>query len=71
MHLSEKAGDLGALSKFVFFIKNNLNKSEVAKIVEKTYKVQVTAVNIVKIDKNRIKKAIVTLKKGQTINEKI
>jgi large subunit ribosomal protein L23 len=62
---------MGGIGKFIFVIKNNLNKTEVKKQVEKKYKVNVTGMNIIKIAKRNFKKAIVTLKKGQTINEKI
>jgi large subunit ribosomal protein L23 len=70
-YISEKSRFLGGFNQFVFLIKNNLNKSEVKKQIEKKYKVNVTGMNIVKIAKKHLKKAIVTLKKGQTINEKI
>ncbi|MCL4406391.1 MAG: 50S ribosomal protein L23 [Patescibacteria group bacterium] len=71
LRVSEKAGDLRGLNQFVFVIKNALNKSEVKKQIEKKYKVNVIGMNIVRIAKKNLKKAIVTLKKGQIINEKI
>lgn len=71
LHTSEKSVSLNNLGKFVFLIKRNLNKSEVKKWVEKKYKVNVIGMNIVRIAKKNLKKAVVTLKKGQTINEKI
>lgn len=71
LHISEKSGAFNKFGKFVFLIKRNLNKSEVKKWVEKKYKVNVIGMNIVKIAKKNLKKAVVTLKKGQTINEKV
>jgi large subunit ribosomal protein L23 len=70
-YISEKSGNMNGIGKFVFVIKNNLNKTEVKKQVEKKYKVNVTGMNIIRIAKRNFKKAIVTLKRGQTINEKI
>lgn len=70
-YLSEKTGRLGGFNQFVFVIKNTLNKSEVRKQIEKKYKVNVVAMNITRIAKKNLKKAVVTLKKGQTINEKV
>jgi len=80
-HISEKTVLLNKLNKFVFVINPKANKSDVKTIVEKTFKVDVLNVNICKIGeeikKNHSKgtyfkrkakkKAIVTLKEGQTI----
>jgi large subunit ribosomal protein L23 len=78
--ISEKAGHLVKLNKYVFKVKNDANKVEVKKAVEAAYKVRVTQVNMVSNQgKNRnfgnragrtssFKKAIVTLKKGDTID---
>lgn len=77
--ISEKAGKLVSLNKYVFAVLKSANKVEVKKAVEKHYKVRVVQVNMVNTQgklKNfgRIagktsgfKKAIVTLKKGDTI----
>ncbi len=77
--ISEKAGKLVSLNKYVFAVLKSANKVEVKKAVEKHYKVRVIQVNMVNTQgklKNfgRIagktsgfKKAIVTLKKGDTI----
>ena len=77
--VSEKAGHLAAQNKYVFKILNSANKVEVKKAVEGFYKVHVTQVNIINNQgKNRtygrtsgrtasLKKAIVTLKKGDKI----
>lgn len=77
--ISEKAGALGRLNKYVFVVKNKTNKVEVKKAVESKYQVKVVRVNIVNT-KGKIKrlgqiagktpgfkKAIVTLKKGESI----
>lgn len=77
--ISEKAGKLVSLNKYVFAVLKSANKVEVKKAVEKHYKVRVIQVNMVNTQgklKNfgRIsgktsgfKKAIVTLKKGDAI----
>lgn len=77
--ISEKAGHLVQLNKYVFKVKPSANKVEVKKAVEAAYKVRVTQVNMVSNQgKNRnfgnragrtssFKKAIVTLKKGDKI----
>ena len=77
--VSEKAGHLAGQNKYVFKILNSANKVEVKKAVESFYKVHVTQVNIINNQgKNRtygrtsgrtssLKKAIVTLKKGDKI----
>ncbi len=77
--ISEKAGHLVSLNKYVFKVKNSANKIEVKKAVENAYKVKVTQVNIIRMEgKHRnygrtsgkmsdFKKAIVTLKKGDKI----
>jgi len=77
--VSEKAGHLAKLNKYIFKVKNSANKVEVKKAVEAAYKVRVTQVNMITNQgKNRnfgnrsgrtssFKKAIVTLKQGDTI----
>ena len=77
--VSEKAGHLASQNKYVFKVKTSANKIEVKKAIEGSYKVKVVQVNIVRNQgKNRtygrasgrtsdFKKAIVTLKKGDTI----
>ncbi len=77
--ISEKAGHLVKLNKYVFKVKGNANKVEVKKAVEQTYKVKVTQVNIIRnLGKTKnfgnrsgitsgFKKAIVTLRKGDSI----
>lgn len=77
--VSEKAGRLSTQGKYVFLVKKAANKVEVKKAVERVYKVNVVGINIVNVKgKHKVfgrtsgrtsdfKKAIVTLKKGQTI----
>jgi len=78
--ISEKAGRLVNLNKYVFKVKRDANKIEVKKAIETAYKVRVTQVNMV-INKGKhrtfgqvsgktqgFKKAIVTLKKGDKID---
>jgi len=68
-HITEKTNLLKAKNQYVFEIVRNTNKSEVRKMIEKAYKVNVVSVNTVRIGK--LKKAIISLKKGQIINEKV
>ena len=77
--ISEKASKLNKESKYVFVVQNDANKISVKKAVEAVYKVKVLAVNIIKNSgktKNfgrtsgrtsAFKKAIITLKPGQSI----
>ena len=77
--VTEKAANLGSLNKYAFVVSKDTNKVEVAKAVETVYGVGVKDVNIVrmmgkKVSRGRIrgqrkdwKKAIVTLKKGDSI----
>ncbi len=77
--ISEKAGSLTKLGKYVFEVTRKATASEVKKEIEKVYKVKVVSVNtIVVAGKNRRygrsvgrtsdrKKAVVTLVSGQTI----
>lgn len=78
--VTEKAGILGEESKYVFMIDNRANKLETIKAIKAVYGVDVRKVNIIRQDGKRVsrgnqkgrrkdwKKAIVSLKKGQTIN---
>ncbi|MFA4999516.1 MAG: 50S ribosomal protein L23 [Parcubacteria group bacterium] len=68
-HVTEKATLLKNENKYVFDVVRNANKSEIKKTLEKTHKINVVSVRTVRIGKT--KKAIVALKAGQTINEKV
>jgi large subunit ribosomal protein L23 len=77
--VSEKAIALAEKGVYVFDVPSSTNKLEVAKAVSSTFKVEVTAVNMLiakgKLKRFRkvlgrerdVKKAMVTLKKGQAI----
>ena len=78
--ITEKATILSDQNKTVFKVHNKANKKNIKKNIEKIFKVNVTKINIVN-QKNKIKmrqgkkstkagykKAIVTLKKGQSID---
>lgn len=82
--ISEKSYALANSSnKYVFFVDEDVNKIEIADTVEKKYKVKVLSVNIVikpgkrfrdwksnkSFRKSDKRKAIVTLKKGDKIDE--
>jgi large subunit ribosomal protein L23 len=78
-HLSEKSNILSTKGVYVFKVNTTANKIEIKKAVEKVYDVHVVRINIVNNrGKSRRmgrtvgrtsdwKKAIVTLKKGETI----
>jgi len=77
--VTEKATDLSSSNKYVFVVTNAANKIEVAKAVYAVYGVRPVSVNIIsmkgkQVTRGRIKgkrkdwkKAIVTLKKGDSI----
>ena len=78
--ITEKSTNLTSLNKIVFKVMVSANKKNLKKNIEKIFKVNVTKINIIK-KKNRTKftrgrsvkikgykKAIVTLKKGQSID---
>ncbi len=77
--ITEKAANFGTLNKYAFVVTGQSNKVEVAKAVQAVYGVKPVNVNIVcvkgkAVTRGRIKgrrsdmkKAIVTLKKGDTI----
>ena len=78
--VTEKSTNLSEQNKIVFKINKRANKISIKKNIEKIFKVQVTKVNIInkqnrtkttrgkKIRVQGYKKAIVTLKKGQSID---
>ena len=78
--ITEKSTNLSSLNKIVFKVSASANKKNLKKNIEKIFKVNVTKINIIN-KKNRVKftrgrnikikgykKAIVTLKKGQSID---
>ncbi len=77
--VTEKNTDLRVLGKYAFEVAREANKQQVKEAVEKAFKVTVTAVNVVtvrgkmrRIGRRQImtqpwKKAVVTLKPGDTI----
>ncbi len=79
--VTEKSYTLGALSQYVFEVSPRANKKSIAQAVAEAYGVSVVSVNIIRIPGKRkafgaaqiqgkrrdLKKAIVTLTKGQTI----
>ena len=78
--VTEKSTNLSEQNKIVFKVPSNANKNNLKSNIEKIFKVTVTKVNIInkhsrmKISRGRkvkvkgYKKAIITLKKGQTID---
>jgi len=78
--VTEKATSLSEFNKIVFNVHNGASKKTIKKSIEKIFKVNVIKVNTINLKgktkmvrgkktfKSNIKKAIVTLKKGQTID---
>ena len=79
-HITEKSTNLSEQNKIIFKVPNKANKKNLKKNIEKIFKVNVTKINIIN-KRTRVKttnrgskkvlgykKAIVTIKKGQTID---
>jgi large subunit ribosomal protein L23 len=78
--ITEKSTNLSEQNKIIFKINKNANKKNIKKNIEKLFKVNVVKVNIInqksklkmkqgkKSVKSGYKKAIITLKKGQSID---
>ncbi len=78
--ITEKAGDLSGLNKYIFIVDKKANKSETKKAIESIYGVKVNDVNIVNAKEkskrlgrslgktSAYKKAIITLKEGHKID---
>ena len=78
--LTEKTTNLSGQNKIVFKVHKKANKTNLKKNIEKIFKVNVVKINIInkqnrikltrgrKVKVSGFKKAIVTLKKGQTID---
>ena len=79
-NVTEKSTSLSEFNKVVFKVDKNANKKTIKKSIEKIFKVNVVKINTVnikrkaKLVKNKksfkpgYKKAIITLKKGQSID---
>ena len=79
-NITEKSTSLSDLNKIVFKVDKGANKQSIKKSIEKIFKVNVIKINTInikgktKLIKNRktfktgYKKAIITLKKGQSID---
>lgn len=77
--ITEKATNLVNIGKYVFVVSVNANKISVARAIEATYGVKPVSVNMINMDGKKVsrgrvsgqrsdwRKAIVTLKKGDTI----
>ena len=78
--VTEKSTNLSEYNKIVFKVPHNSNKTNLKKNIEKIFKLNVTKINIVnkqsrikltrgkKVKIQGYKKAIITLKKGQSID---
>jgi len=79
-NVTEKSTSLSEFNKVVFKVSKNANKKSIKKSIEKIFKVNVVKINTVNIRKKAkmvrnkkafkpgYKKAIITLKKGQSID---
>tara|TARA_Y100001935_G_C17138136_1_gene424076 strand:+ start:232 stop:525 length:294 start_codon:yes stop_codon:yes gene_type:complete len=78
--VTEKSTNLSEHNKIVFKVPDSANKKNLKKNIEKIFKVNVTKINIInkrnrtkftrgrKVKISGFKKAIITLKKGQSID---
>ena len=78
--LTEKSTNLSGENKIVFKVRMSANKKNLKNNIEKIFKVNVTKINIInkqnrtkftrgrKVKVSGFKKAIITLKKGQSID---
>ena len=78
--VTEKSTNLSELNKIIFKVPDGANKKNLKKNIEKIFKVNVTQINIInkqnrtkvtrgkKVKVPGYKKAIITLKKGQSID---
>ena len=78
--VTEKSTNLTELNKITFKVPDGANKKNLKKNIEKIFKVNVTKINIInkqnrikmtrgkKVKVSGYKKAIITLKKGQSID---
>lgn len=72
--ISEKSTGLAELGKYVFLVPPTAQAKQIKDAIEKIYKVHVVKMNIVRVDHSNkrthksMKKAIATLKKGETID---
>ena len=78
--VTEKSTNLSELNKIVFKFTDGANKKNLKKNIEKIFKVNVTKINIInkqnrtkvtrgrKVKMSGYKKAIITLKKGRSID---
>ena len=78
--VTEKSTNLSEFNKIVFKVPDGANKKNLKKNIEKIFKVNVTKINIInkqnrtkvtrgrKVKVSGYKKAIITLKKGQSID---
>lgn len=78
--VTEKTAKLAEAHKYTFEVKQGVNKIEVKEAIEELFKVKVTKVNIINVRKKErkvgkyaglraaVKKAIITLAEGQTLD---
>ena len=78
--VTEKSTNLSEQNKIVFKVPSNTNKKSLKTSIEKIFKVNVTKINVInkqnrtkltrgrKVKVSGFKKAIITLKKGQSID---
>lgn len=69
-HISEKATDLYSEGKYTFIVDVRANKKEIEKLIKEIYGVTPIKVNVMRKKKDgaKHKKAVVTLKEGDSID---
>ena len=79
-NVTEKSTSLSEFNKIVFKVQKNASKNSIKRSIEKIFKVNVVKINTInlkgttkmvrnrKVFKSGYKKAIITLKKGQSID---
>ncbi len=79
-NITEKATSLSEFNKLVFKVNKNVTKNSIKRSVEKIFKVNVIKINTINLKRKKklvqgkksfkpgYKKAIITLKKGQSID---
>jgi large subunit ribosomal protein L23 len=79
-NITEKATSLSEFNKLVFKVNRNVTKNSIKRSIEKIFKVNVIKINTINLKRKKkivqgkksfksgYKKAIVTLKKGQSID---
>lgn len=68
--ISEKSTALSHIGKYVFLVSPGATSHEIKKAIESIYKIHIVQINVLNkvCDGQKMKKAVVTLKKGENID---